>query len=140
VHDLQRAKWSEYADHYEEMLNSYKEFGIEYKNMIQEYKIMISEVKKELGNKEPSTQLNLLSHIEDLQKHSFDIMDKYKETLDEQEDISKQSIEFAKKGGISGFSTLSQIEATKNIALAAVFLAISGVGFSISSIIISIVN
>ena len=141
VRDLGRAKWSEYADQYEEMLNSHKEHGIAYKKMIDEYDNMISEVKKLLNNKEPAPQFpNLIKHLGNLQAGLEDVTKGHIEIQEGQIDILKQLTELAKKGGIRGFSTLGQIDATKNIAIAAVLMAFSSIGFSISGAILSVVG
>ena len=120
------------------MLNSSEERGKDYKKMIEEYNKMISEVKKLLDNKGPIPQLsNLVKHLEKLQKRLVDVTEGYTESLETQINIHKKLTESIDRGGLPGFSTLSQIDATKNIAIAAACLAISSVSFSVSSVIIS---
>jgi len=139
VHDLKRAKWADYAEKYEEFLDRYENHGERYGKMIEQQKKMISEIEellKNSGNKVPrQLLLNLVKHLGKLQKNLGDDLEKYSETIEEQSDLHNKLLEFIGRGGIAGFSTLNQIEATKNIAIAAVLMALSGIGFSTSGII-----
>ena len=141
VRNLKQAKWSEYADQYEKMLNSSKQQGIDYKKMIDEYNSMISEAKKLLDDKESIPQLSkAVINLEGLQTGLENVTKGNIETLETQIGLLKELTKLAKRGGLPGYSTLSQIEATKNIAIAAVLMVFSSIGFSISSAILSVVK
>ena len=101
---------------------------------------MISEVKTLLDNDKEKIHSNLFKNLEDYYTSLEDIIKGYKEALESQIDIHKQILQLAKRGGVRSFSTISQILATKNIAIAAVLMAFSSVGFSISSVIFSVVK
>ncbi len=138
---MKRAKWSEYADQYEEFLNSHKEQGKRYEKIIKKYNEMISKVEKLLDDKIPSALLSdLVKSLDEYYKGLEDVTKGYTESLEAQIDVLKKLNNFTEKGGLAGFSTLNQIEATKNIAMAAVLIAFSSIGFSISSAILSVVK
>ena len=139
VRSLKRAKWAKYAEDYEGFLDRVENRGEEYKKMIEQQKKMISEIEellKNSGNKVPhQLLLNLVKHLGKLQKNLGDDLEKYAETKEEQSELHNKLLEFIGQGGIAGFSTQNQIEATKNIAIAAVLMALSGIGFSTSGVI-----
>jgi hypothetical protein len=145
VRDLRRAKWSKYAENFEEFLDTAKNQGESYKEMIEGYNKMISDVEKILGGRELPPNLsnfpnlsNLVERLEKLQKGLEGVTAGYKKSLERQTNILRKLREFTNRGGLAGFSTLRQIDATKNIAIAAALMALSGIGFSISGIIAAI--
>ncbi len=130
VRDLNQAKWSEYADKYQDTLEEFKSNEESYKEMTEEYQKMVSEGEKILDDQETVPQtltLNLLENSVGLRKKLIELQNRCKENQEAQIRILKKLLNLADKGGISGFSTLSQIEATKNIAMAAVLIAFSSV-------------
>ncbi|MCD6300275.1 MAG: hypothetical protein J7L78_03790 [Dehalococcoidales bacterium] len=117
-----------------------KSIGDRYEEMIEKYQKMISEVKTLSDNDAGKIPSSLLENLADYDTNLDDIMKKYKEVLESQIDIHKQIQQLAERGGLRGFSTINQILATKKIALAAVLMAFSSIGFSISSAILSVVS
>ncbi len=128
VRILNRAKWSEYADQFKGYLDTAERQRNDWMGVIERHKKLIKGYETLEDTKE----------VAELYKELEELYNSFKEHYDHEVNILASLRQFTEKGGVAGFSAIQQIEATKNIAVAAVCLAISSVGFSVSSIIISI--
>lgn len=140
IRGLAKTKYSKYADDYEAMLQDNKTMLERYEEIIKGYQNIISETEEMLNKGIESMQSELSDHLEGYYRHLEEVTKDKIENLELQMDIHKKISQMIDQGGIRGFYELNQIEATKNIALGAVLIAFSSVGFSISSAILSVVK